>query len=221
MKLTRLGHACVLLEGSKTIIIDPFLTDNPAASVTAEELPKVDIVLVTHDHFDHIGDAVAIAKRDNAQLVVLHEITTIESVQTAGINAVGMNIGGTYRIEDVAISLTPAVHSADHGDPTGYIVTMDGKTVYHAGDTAVFGDMALIPQLHGPIDIACLPIGGHYTMDVHGAAMALELLKPKTVIPIHYNTWPPINADPEELVKRAGMHHVIVLEPGQSYDLER
>lgn len=219
MKLTRLGHACVLIEGSKTIIIDPFLTNNPAASTTLDTLSKVDIVLVTHDHFDHFGDAVAIAKRDNATLVVLHELTTLDAVTEAGIEAVGMNIGGTYKIDDVAISLTPAMHSAEHGYPTGYVVKMDGKTIYHAGDTALFGDMALIPQLHGPLDVAFLPIGGHYTMDVLGAALALGLLKPMVTIPIHYNTWPLIQADPDELVTRRGSCQVVVLEPGESHEL--
>lgn len=219
MKLTRLGHACVLIEGSKTIIIDPFLTDNPAASTTVDALPKVDAVLVTHDHFDHFGDAVAIAKRNNAVLIVLHELTTLDAVTEADIETVGMNIGGTYKLDGVSVSLTPAVHSAEHGDPTGYVIKMDGKTIYHAGDTALFGDMALISQLYGPLDVAFLPIGGHYTMDVPGAALALSLLKPAVAIPIHYNTWPLIQANPDELVARKGPSQVIVLEPGESHEL--
>jgi L-ascorbate metabolism protein UlaG (beta-lactamase superfamily) len=220
MKITRLGHAAVLLEGSKTVLIDPFLTDNPLASCTVKDLPKIDYVLITHDHYDHFGvDALEVAKRDNATLIAVFEVTMRPDVTEASITTVGANIGGTYRADGVWFGLTPAVHSASAGSPSGFVIHMDGQTVYHAGDTALFGDMQLIPTLWGKLDVALLPIGGHFTMDTDAAARAIELLKPTVTIPIHYNTWPPIKADPEALTHKVGHHSQIrVLNPGQSYD---
>lgn len=220
MKITRIGHACVLLEGSKTIIIDPFVQDNPSATLTTAEIPKLDIVLVTHDHFDHLGDAVKLAKRDKAKLIAQYEITARGDVMAAGIETVGFNIGGSVEEGNTVISLTPAVHSSDNGSPTGYVVKMDGTTVYHAGDTALFSDMKLIADQFGPLDVALLPIGGHFTMGVDSAAKAVELLSPKTVIPIHYNTWPVIKADPEKLASQVKSSNVVVLEPGEAFDTE-
>jgi L-ascorbate metabolism protein UlaG (beta-lactamase superfamily) len=219
MKITRVGHACVLLEGSKTLIIDPFITDNPVAPLTTEEIPKVDYVLVTHDHFDHFGDAVKLAKRDQAQLIAIYEITARGDVVAAGVKTTGFNIGGTVKDGGVSISLTPAVHSADNGSPTGVVVKLDGKTIYHAGDTALFSDMQLIPELFGELDVALLPIGGHFTMDVDAADKATELLKPKVTIPIHYNTWPLIQADPNDLVKLATNTKVEIVEQGETYEV--
>lgn len=221
MKITRLGHAAVLVEASKTIIIDPYIKDNPAASGTVDDIPKVDYILVSHDHFDHMGEAVALAKRDNAQLIAVHEVTVSKDVTVAGVQVVGMNIGGTYEDDGVKISLTPAIHSCEAGSPCGFVIILDGKTIYHSGDTDVFSDMALIPQLHGDIDVAMVPIGGHFTMDEHGAAMAARYLKASRIIPIHYNTWPPIVADVELFIKLVGdSSEVIVLEPGQAFETE-
>lgn len=220
MKITRLGHAAVLLEGSKTVLIDPFITDNPLASVTIDQIPKVDFILITHDHFDHFGDTIAIAKRDQATLVGIHEVSVRSDVVEAKITAVGANIGGTYTQDGVSFSLTPAVHSADNGSPCGFVVSMDDKKVYHSGDTSVFSDMKLIPKLFGHINVALLPIGGHYTMDERGAALATEYLKPDIIIPIHYNTWPPIAADTGLFTKLCESHtDVKILDPGQSYEL--
>lgn len=220
MKITRLGHAAVLLQGSKTVLVDPFITDNPLASVTVDQVPKVDFIIITHDHFDHFGDTIAIAKRDGATLIGIHEVSVRPDVAEAKINAVGANIGGTYTQDGVSFSLTPALHSADNGSPCGFVVTMDGKKVYHSGDTFVFSDMKLIPKLFGHLDVALLPIGGHYTMDEKAAALATEYLKPKVTIPIHYNTWPPIEANTEEFSELVGDHsHVHVLDPGQEYEL--
>lgn len=219
MKITLLGHAAVLIEGSKTILIDPFLTNNPLASVTVEQLPKIDIVLVTHDHFDHFGDTPQILKRDDAILFAVHEVTIREDVASNTDKAVGANIGGTYEVDGVSLTLTPAIHSADNGVPSGYVIKIDGKTIYHSGDTALFGDMKLIPHLWGDIDLALVPIGGHYTMDVPAAVEAISTLKPKQVVPIHYNTWPPIEADTDDFVKRVHGSNVTILDPGQSIDL--
>lgn len=218
MKITRLGHAAVLLEGSKTILIDPFLKDNPLASTKAEGLPPIDVIVVTHDHFDHLGDAINIAKQHGSELVCVHEISTMPEITDSGIKVTGMNIGGTYGIDEVNISLTPAVHSVGTGDAAGAVVVMDGTKVYHAGDTALFGDMALIGEVFGPLDVALLPIGGHFTMDVKAAAKAAALVNARVTVPIHYDTWPPIAADPSEL-KEAYSGEVIILDPGQSHEI--
>lgn len=221
MKITRLGHATVLIEGSKTILVDPYITDNPQAARKIDEIPKIDYILVTHDHFDHFGqDAIDIAKRDGSTIFAVHEITVRDDVTKAGINAVGANIGGTYSEEGISFSLTPAIHSTGGGISSGYVIKLDGKTIYQSGDTSVFSDMKLIPKLFGDIDVALLPIGGHYTMDEKGAALAVEFLKPDVTIPIHYDTWPPISADTDKFRELAGSDtDVQVLDPGQTYSL--
>ncbi len=219
MKITRLGHAAVLLEGGKRIIIDPFITGNPQASTQLSDLPHVDYVVVTHDHNDHFGDALALAQRDHAVIVGIHENTIRDDVAAGDVRVEGGNIGGTIAHDGVSFSFTPAIHSASHGDPCGVVVNLEGKRVYHAGDTGLFGDMALIPKLFGPLDVALLPIGGRYTMDVAAAALAVELLAPKLVIPIHYNTWPIISADPARLKAHVQGSRVVVLDPGQSHQL--
>lgn len=219
MKITRLGHAATLVETTKTIVIDPFLTDNPAASLTVKDLPKVDYILITHDHFDHFGDALAIAKRDEAQIIGVFELTTRKDVVEAGVKTVGFNIGGSYVDGDITFTLTPAVHSAEVGSPSGFVINSENKVIYHSGDTTVFEDMKLIPKLYGNIDLALLPIGGFYTMDEKGAAAAVAYLKPKSVVPIHYNTWPPIEADTALFSRLVQESEVKVLEPGQSCEV--
>lgn len=215
MKITYLGHAAVLIEGSKTIIIDPFLTNNPLASLTPAQLPHIDFVLITHDHFDHIGDALTIAKSNNSTIVAIHEIATMAEVTKENITSIGMNIGGTYKVDDISISMTNAIHSANLGNPVGFVVEIDGYRFYHAGDTSLFSDMALIPKLFGKLDVAFLPIGGHYVMDIKQASMAIELLQPKIMVPIHYNTWPIINVDPIELDSLAKGKNIKILLPGE------
>ncbi|MBI5466162.1 MAG: metal-dependent hydrolase [Candidatus Kerfeldbacteria bacterium] len=221
VKVTFLGHAAVLLQGSKSVIIDPFFTNNPQTTYPWQQAPQIDLVLVTHDHFDHVGQAVELAKRDGATLVAIHELATSPAVaDQARVTAVGMNIGGTYRHQGVAISMTPAVHSASRGSPAGFVVELDGQRIYHAGDTAVFSDMALIPKLFGKLDVALLPIGGHYVMDAKQAALAAKLLKSKLTIPIHYNTWPVIAADPQEFVRLCRPQKAQILRPGESINLD-
>lgn len=219
MKLTFLGHAAILLEGTKNVLLDPFVTNNPKAGVSLDSIRAIDVVCVTHDHDDHLGDAVALAKRDGATLVAIHEVTKRAEVAASKISTVGMNIGGTFHSGEVAVSMTPAVHSAASGAPCGFVIKMDGRRVYHAGDTAVFSDMALIPKLFGKIDVALLPIGGHYVMDAQAAAMAVNFLKPTLTIPIHYNTWPVIAADPNAFVKLCTPRKVKVLDPGEAIDI--
>ncbi len=217
MKLTWLGHASVLIEGSIKIIIDPFLEQNPAAAKKVSEIPKVDVVAVTHDHEDHISDAFTLAKRDGATLVAMHEIA-VQAGQE-GISAEGMNIGGTVEVKGAKFTMVLAVHSSYKGHPCGFVITLDGKRIYHAGDTGLTKDMEIIGELYRP-DVSFLPIGSRYTMDVVQAAKAVEYTKTKIAVPIHYNTWPPIQADPEEFRKLVGDRaKVVVLKPGESLEL--
>ncbi len=219
IKINYLGHSAVLLRGSKNILIDPFITGNPKASLKVEEIPKIDFVLVTHDHPDHFGDAIEIAKRDKATLVAIFEISQKPEVVESKIKVVGMNIGGTYRQDGIVVSMTEAIHSATVGSPAGFVVEMDGKRMYHAGDTSYWSDMGLIPKLFGELDVAFLPIGGHFTMDIKQAVLAVNDLKPKLTIPIHYNTWPVISADPKIFEESCLPFIVKVLLPGETEDL--
>ncbi len=211
-----LGHATWLINFEKaTVIVDPFLTQNPKAAMKAEDV-KADFVLVTHTHFDHMADAVSIAKRNNAKLVSKFEFG--QEAMKDGIpeeNAIGMNIGGMTDFGPIGIAMVPAVHS---GNENGFVIHGDGKSIYHAGDTGVFGDMKLIKDLYHP-DAAMLPIGGFYTMGPKEAALASELLGARIVLPMHYNTFPGIEQDAgafKGMVKNA---EVVILEPGQEYKL--
>ncbi|RLI85345.1 MAG: metal-dependent hydrolase [Archaeoglobales archaeon] len=224
MKITWLGHACFLIEGKKRILIDPFLTGNPKAPVKPEDL-DVDLILVTHGHGDHLGDAELISKRCNASIVAIYELSVYLSKR--GCETIGMNIGGSFDFEGVKISMVKAEHSADivgdeivsGGKAVGYIVE-DEVTVYHAGDTDVFMDMKLIGEIYSP-KVALLPIGGFYTMSPRTALKAIELIKPEIVIPMHYDTFPVIRQNPEEFKRDAeslGVK-VVVLKPGESLEV--
>ncbi len=217
MKITWIGHSSVLIKGSVNIAIDPFIQQNPAAALRLEEIPKVDVVAITHDHEDHFSDAFPLAKRDNATVVAMHEIAVKAAEQ--GLTAEGMNIGGTINVRGAEFTMVLAVHSSYSGHPAGYIITLDGKRIYHAGDTGLTRDMEIIGELYTP-DLSFLPIGSRYTMDIVQAAKAVEYIKTKRVIPIHYNTWPPIEADPDEFKRLVGKRaDVIILKPGESYEL--
>jgi len=226
MKIMYLGHSAFLLEGSRRVLIDPFLSGNPNAAKKPEEV-EADVIFVTHGHGDHLGDAVEIAKRNNVPVVCIHELSVILSKQ--GVNAIGMNIGGTAKLDGVKITMVKAVHSADVGEepisagaPAGGIIEVDGIKVYHTGDTDVFLDMQLIGELHKP-DVMLVPIGDYYTMGIPGAVKALELVRPRIAIPMHYNTFPVIQQDPEEFKKaveeRGVETKVTILKPGESYEI--
>jgi L-ascorbate metabolism protein UlaG (beta-lactamase superfamily) len=217
MDITWLGHSGIKLEGSKTVYIDPFLTGNPAASTTPDEITEADVVIVTHHHGDHLGDAFPICKKTGATLVSVHEVAV--EAEAEGIPSEGMNIGGTIDAKGVKIHMVQALHSAEKGDPTGVVIEMDGKTIYHAGDTGLTYDMKLIGEFFKP-ELSLIPIGDRYTMGISSATMAVEFIQTKKVIPIHYNTFPIISADPEEFKRRVGdMAEVIILQPGESYSL--
>lgn len=216
MEITWLGHAAVKIKGSKIIIIDPFLAGNPAAAAKPEEIEEADIIIVTHDHGDHRGDAFEIARRTGATVVAIHEIAV--EAQAQGIPAEGMNIGGTVEVKGVKIHMVPALHSAEKGTATGVVIEMDGRRLYHAGDTGLTYEMKIIGEFFEP-DLSFLPIGDRYTMGVPSAAKAVEFLRTKRVIPIHYGTFPLVSADPEEFRRRVGSQaEVIILRPGESFN---
>ncbi|MCJ7524098.1 MAG: metal-dependent hydrolase [Candidatus Aminicenantes bacterium] len=218
MKITWLGHAALKIEGSKIVFIDPFLSGNPMASLRAQDIAHADLVVVSHDHGDHLGDSFAICQKTGATLVALHEIALAAAEKS--IVAEGMGIGGTVNVSGVDISLVPAFHSAGlGGTAAGIIVAMDGKTVYHAGDTGLTLEMQLIGEMYSP-DIAFLPIDGRYNMTPRLAAKAVELLRVPRVVPIHYDTFALIHSSPQEFAERVGATcAVTILQPGGSIEI--
>jgi L-ascorbate metabolism protein UlaG (beta-lactamase superfamily) len=219
VKVTFLGHAAFKIEGSKTVLVDPFITGNPKSPLKrVEDIEKADVVIVTHDHGDHgFEDAVKICKRTGAYFVSQYELVVKSNLERVE----PMNIGGFVNVGGmgVEVAFTPAWHTANVGDPTGVIIRMDGKTIYHAGDTGLFYDMKLIGELYRP-DLAILPIGGRFTMDIYQAAKAVEFISPKFVIPMHYNTFDLIKADPKEFERLVGDRaKVVILNPGESFEI--
>ncbi len=222
MKVVYLGHSAFLLEGSRRVLIDPWIEGNPQAPISLNECKGADVYVITHAHGDHgLEDAIKLAKRHGGVIVGIYEIAN-EAASKGVKETVGANIGGFFEVNGVRIALTTAVHSSPIGAPTGAVVELDGKRVYHAGDTGVFYDMKLIGELYSP-DLALLPIGGHFVMGPLEAAKAIELLGVKKVIPMHYQTFPVLKGKPEELVnllKEKGLDvEVIALRPGESYEL--
>jgi L-ascorbate metabolism protein UlaG (beta-lactamase superfamily) len=217
MDITWLGHSSIKIEGSITVYIDPYLTGNPKAAADPAEIMDADLVIVTHHHGDHLGDAYAICRQTGAPLVSVHEVA-VEAGEH-GVSAEGMNIGGTVEVKGIKVNMVTALHSAEKGDPTGVVLEMDGKTIYHAGDTGLTYDMKLIAEFFRP-DLSFLPIGDRYTMGVPSAVKAVEFTGTKKVIPVHYGTFPIIESDPYEFKKLVGDRaEVIVLKPGESYTL--
>jgi L-ascorbate metabolism protein UlaG (beta-lactamase superfamily) len=219
-----LGHAAfeiVLtgLDGSeKTILIDPWI-ENPLSPVKLSDYRnrRIDYIFVTHDHGDHLGNAIDIAKTTGAKIVAIFEVALY--AKEKGVEVIDGNIGGRLNIPDIYAVLTPAIHSSNRGSPTGVVVGGKDVTIYHAGDTGLFMEMSLIGELYQP-DIAMLPIGGHYTMGIKEAVKAVQLIRPKIAIPMHYNTFPAIKTDPEEfkkLVESLTPTKVVILKPGETF----
>ncbi len=227
-KLTFLSHSAWLIEGKNhRIVIDPFLTGNPKA-MTKPDASPADYVLITHGHGDHVGDGIAIAKRNKATVIANHEVSSYCAGQGCIVH--GMHIGGAHAFPFGRVKLTIAHHGSGisapdggffyGGNPCGVVITIDGKNIYHAGDTGLFLDMKLIGE-RDALDAALLPIGDNYTMGVDDAVCAAEFLRAKIAIPMHYGTFPLIDANPHEFARKVeakGLKAQIV-EIGKSLEL--
>ena len=218
-----LGHACFeLTEAETNVLIDPFLTGNPKAAATADEVDPTHI-FVTHGHADHYGDVVDIAKRTGAEVVTVVE--TANEIAEGHDPVTAPNLGGTVDYDWGWVKFVPAWHTSTTPDGTvataaGVVVDIGGKTIYHLGDTALFSDMGLIKRRH-PVDVALVPIGGHYTMDRWDAVIACDFIEADRVIPCHYDTFPAIEADAEAFkadVERDTPSEVVILQPGETYE---
>jgi L-ascorbate metabolism protein UlaG (beta-lactamase superfamily) len=235
MEIKYHGHACFeLSEGETNLLLDPFLSPNNPSAVASADDVNPNHIAITHGHADHLADAVPVARRTGAQCVAIVELA--DWLASQGVEDVSdPNLGGTVSFDWGWIKLVPAWHtntipgSADApfsaeqgiaiGVPAGLLINIGGVTVYHAGDTCLFSDMKLIAE-RNPIDIALLPIGGHYTMDRHDAVVAVEFVGAGTVIPMHYNTFPPIETDAGAFkaeVESKTSSKVVVLDPGKSH----
>lgn len=218
--LTFYGHACFsLTQGNLTLLFDPYFTGNPVNPAKADVI-RCNYILISHGHGDHLGDAIEIAKRNNATVIATAEIAALVGQQDC--TNISMHLGGKHAFDFGYVRITPAFHGAGipGGHAAGFIVNFFGKIIYFAGDTALFGDMALLGRLE-KIDYALLPIGDNYTMGPEDAVEAVKLLNPAAVIPMHYNTWPVIAQSPEAFKEKVAALNIPVhiMKPGQSITL--
>jgi L-ascorbate metabolism protein UlaG (beta-lactamase superfamily) len=228
IKITWLGHATFRIQTpkGKTILVDPWVMQNPACPEKQKTVKSVDVMLITHGHGDHIGDAVEIAKKHSPKVVGIPELC--DWLEKKGVKQIAMmNKGGTQQVGDIKVTMVHADHSCGiqdgdqlvyGGEACGYVIEFENSIkIYHAGDTNVFGDMKIIHDLYAP-DIAMLPIGDHFTMGPREAAYACDLLKPKTVIPMHFATFPVLTGRPSDLSKLAHNVQILEMKPGQTIE---
>lgn len=227
MKITFLGHAAVLIESNQfKALIDPYLTGNPVYVSKPEHIENITHIFVTHGHRDHVGDALEIAKNNDSMVISNAELTGIFYKKNPNLKLHPMHIGGSYQFDFGRVKMTPALHGSsyhdgdhtlDGGNPGGFLLEIDDRTVYHAGDTGLTMDMKLLESDH--IDLAFIPIGGNYTMDVVDATRAVDFIKPKMVVPMHYNTFGLIKADPFDFRNNVKNAKTIILQPGDSIEI--
>ncbi|WP_010195505.1 metal-dependent hydrolase [Bacillus sp. m3-13] len=227
MKVSYHGHSVVKVEANgKTILFDPFITGNGLTDLKADDL-KVDVILLTHGHNDHVGDTVDLALKNDALVVAPFELA--EYLGWQGVKVHEMHIGGAHEFDFGRVKLTQAFHGSSYTDyetktivytgmPSGILLTIDGKTIFHAGDTALFSDMKMIGELNN-IDVAFLPIGDNFTMGPDDAVLAAKWLNASTVVPIHFNTFPVIEQNPHEFVSKLPEGVGKVLEVGEVLEL--
>jgi L-ascorbate metabolism protein UlaG (beta-lactamase superfamily) len=222
MDIRFLGHAAFALEhDGTTVLIDPFLTGNPKAAASADEV-AADAILLTHGHGDHFGDTIAIAQRTGARVQAITEIAG--EIAEEGVETIDTNLGGTAEFDWGTVRLVPALHTSTTPNgtvsvPAGLVIEIGNKRIYHLGDTALFSDLAL-PKRRGHIDVALMCIGGHYTMDRFDAVVAAEFVGADQVIPCHYDTFPPVETDAQAFksdVQNAGYAEVVILQPGETH----
>jgi len=227
-RITWLGHATVLVRTPQgtTLLIDPFIAQNPKYPKDFELPSKIDYILLTHGHFDHMADVVPVARKHGATVVAIYELA--DFVAKKGVaETIGMNLGGTVKLNDVAATMLESKHSSGAQDEdgthyvgiaTGFVLTVaDGPVLYHSGDTTVFGDMSLIRELYAP-KVVMLPIGGHYTMGPREVALAARLLQPEVILPIHFGTFPPLTGTPAQVAALVGSGvQVVEWKPGEEY----
>jgi L-ascorbate metabolism protein UlaG (beta-lactamase superfamily) len=224
LNITYYGHsAFTFSDGKSSIIIDPFLNGNPSSKTKAKDI-SADFIILTHGHADHFGDALEIAENNNATIIAVNELANY--CISKGADAHNMHIGGSHNFPFGKVKFTIAHHGSIASDGTftgpasGAIITIDGKNIYHCGDTGLFSDMKLIGELT-PIDFMLVPIGDNFTMGIDDAVKAVEFVNPKIAIPIHYNTWPVIAADPELFASKLDKtgHQSIIMKAGESIEV--
>lgn len=224
MKLTNLGHSAFIVEeGNFKAVIDPFISGNSLATIKPEDIKDLTHIFVTHGHGDHLGDGIELAKSNDALVISNAEIAGYLS--NLGVKTHAMHIGGRYKFDFGTVKLTPALHGSGisteeglmyGGNPCGFVIEVNNKKIYHAGDTGLTMDMKLLEAEN--VDVALLPIGGNFTMDIDDAVIAAEFVSPNIVIPMHYDTFPLIKADPYEFKEKNKTSDTVILKIGQTFE---